>query len=108
MALVTVMINGYPHSVGCEDGQESHLTAMAADVDRRVQYLKTMGGQTGEAGLLVLAALMLADEVHDLHADLDQARMSTSSVRGNDARLGRRLNKIAQRAEEIALDLEHP
>ena len=108
MALVTVTINGYPHSVGCEDGQEAHLTAMAADVDKRVQYLKTMGGQTGEASLLVLAALMLADEVHDLRLELDQTRMSASSARGGEARLGRQLNKIATRAEEIALGLEHP
>ena len=49
MALVTVTINGYPHNVGCEDGQEGHLRAMAAEVDRRVQYLKTLGGQDGEA-----------------------------------------------------------
>ena len=108
MALVTVTINGYAHNVGCEDGQEAHLTAMAAEVDKRVQYLKTMGGQSGEAALLVLAALMLADEVHDLRLELDQARMSTSSARGGEARLGRRLNKIAARAEEIALGLEHP
>lgn len=108
MALKTVTINGYPHSVGCEDGQEPHLTAMAAEVDKRVQYLKTLGGQTSEAGLLVLAALMLADEVHDLRLEMDQTRMSTSSARGTDARLGRRLNKIASRAEEIALGLEQP
>ncbi len=108
MALVTVNINGYAHSVGCEDGQQGHLGAMAADVDKRVQYLKTLGGQTGEAALLVMAALMLADEVHDLRQELDQARMSTSSARGGEARLGRRLNKIAARAEEIALGLEQP
>ncbi len=108
MALVTVTINGYAHNVGCEDGQERHLTAMAAEVDKRVQYLKTLGGQSTEAGLLVLAALMLADEVHDLKMEMDQARMSNTSARNADARLGRRLNRIAQRAEEIAQGLEHP
>ncbi|MSP05911.1 MAG: cell division protein ZapA [Acetobacteraceae bacterium] len=111
MALVTVTINGYPYSAGCEGGQEEHLRQMAVEVDRRVQYLKTLvgqGGQGGEAEVLVLAALLLADEVHDLRQEADQALMSTSSVRGGEAQLSRRLNKIAARAEEIAKNLEHP
>ena len=108
MALVTVTINGYPHSVGCEDGQEDHLRHMAEEVDRRIQSLKSMGGQGSEAGLLVLAALMLADEVHDLHREVAQSHSTSSSGRVQEARLGRQLNKIAARAEEIAFKLEHP
>ena len=108
MALVTVTINGYPYSVGCEDGQEHHLLSMAAQVDQRVQSLKALGGQGGEASLMVLAALMLADELHDLHQELGRSRSNTSADRVSDARLGRHLNKIAARAEEIARNLEHP
>jgi len=108
MAVVSVTINGYPHNVGCEDGQEAHLRTMAGEVDRRVQYLKTLGGQGAETDLLVMAALMLADEVHDLRLEMDQMRMSNTSSRNADTRLGRRLDKIAARAEEIADKLEHP
>ena len=107
MALVTVTINGYPHSVGCEAGQEPHLLAMAAEVEQRVHSIKALGGQTGEARLLVLAALMLADEVHDLREELAAAKAATAP-RAPDPRLNRRLTKLAARAEEIALDLEHP
>jgi cell division protein ZapA len=32
MAQVTVKINGYSYTVGCEDGQEAHLQAMASQV----------------------------------------------------------------------------
>jgi len=108
MALVTVTLNGYPHSVGCEAGQEPHLLAMAAEVERRVQSIKALGGQSGEARLLVLAALMLADEVHDLRDELAAAKTASGAARGPDPKLGRRLSKLASRAEEIALDLEHP
>jgi cell division protein ZapA len=108
MALVTVTINGYPHSVGCEAGQEPHLLAMAADVEQRVHSIKALGGQTGEARLLVLAALMLADEVHDLREELAAAKATQGAARAPDAKLHRRLTKLAARAEEIALDLEHP
>jgi cell division protein ZapA (FtsZ GTPase activity inhibitor) len=30
MAQVTVKINGFAYPVGCEDGQEAHLQAMAS------------------------------------------------------------------------------
>jgi cell division protein ZapA (FtsZ GTPase activity inhibitor) len=66
MAQVTVRINGYTYVLGCEDGQEGHLLAMAEQVEARIDSIKAMGGQNGEAKLLVLAALLMADELHDL------------------------------------------
>lgn len=119
MALVTININGYAHTVGCEDGQEDHLEAMAYAVDQRVQSIKAVGGQSGEARLLALAALMMADEVHDLHRELQAMHNARAQdprgpdprgpdPRGKDAQLGRQLGKLAKRAEEIALNLEHP
>ena len=69
MAQVTLRINGYSYLVGCEDGQERHLEAMGEAVQSRIDSIKTLG-QTGEARLLVLAALLLADELHDKQAGL--------------------------------------
>ncbi|TPG47090.1 cell division protein ZapA [Roseomonas nepalensis] len=74
MGQVTVRVGGYSHPVSCEDGQEAHLIALAAEVDRRVASVKTMGGSYGEPRLLLLAALLLADEVHDLKVEVAQAR----------------------------------
>jgi cell division protein ZapA len=113
MAFVTVTINGYAHTVGCEDGQEAHLMAMAKAVDDRVHSIKALGGQSGEARLLALAALMLADELHDMQRDLYTARSAASrAARASEPRgepkVNRKLDKLAERAEEIALNLEHP
>ncbi len=36
MAQVTVRINGYAYTVGCQDGEEEHLQAMADEVERRI------------------------------------------------------------------------
>ena len=66
MAQVTFRINGFTYMVSCDDGQEDHLTRMAAEVEQRINSIKAIGGQSGEARLLMLAALLLADEVHDL------------------------------------------
>ena len=40
MAQVTVRVGGYSHPVACQDGQERHLTNMAAEVDKRIGTLK--------------------------------------------------------------------
>ncbi len=54
MAHVTIRINGYAYTVGCEDGQEQHLTQMAAEIEQRISSIKAIGGQSGEARLLML------------------------------------------------------
>jgi cell division protein ZapA len=63
MAQVTVRINGYAYTVGCQDGEEAHLEAMAAEVERRIDSIKTAAGPSGEARMLVMASLLMADDV---------------------------------------------
>ncbi len=104
MAQVLLRINGYAYPVGCEDGQEPHLQAMAAQIDERISRVKRMGGQSGEAPLLVLAALIIADELHDLGIELRDARASKLSQRAPV--LGRQLTQLAERAEGIAARLD--
>lgn len=65
MALVSVNINGHSYTVGCENGQERHVQAMAHQVERRVQQVRNLGF-SGETRVLVLAALLMADEIQDL------------------------------------------
>jgi cell division protein ZapA len=103
MAQVLLRINGYAYPVGCEDGQEEHLQAMAAQIEERIARVKAMGGQSGEARLLMLAALIMADELHDLRAELDEARAGKGPSR--DSMLGRQLVQLAEQAEGIAARL---
>lgn len=109
MGQVTVRIGGYSHPVSCEDGQEAHLVSLAAEVDKRVNSIKAMGGQFGESRLLLLGALLLADEVHDLKVALSQARAGQPINQAQvDPRLGERLARIADRIEGIAQTLDRP
>jgi cell division protein ZapA len=105
MAQVTIRINGYAYTVGCEDGQEPHLQAMAAEVENRINSIKALGGQSGEARLLVLAALLMADELHDLNITLDKLKSELARVPA-ESETRRRLARLADRAEEIAAGLE--
>jgi cell division protein ZapA len=99
MAQVTIRINGYAYQVGCEDGQEPHLERMAAEIETRINSIKAIGGQSGEARLLMLAALLMADELHDLR----KAEAAKPPPPASDKPA--RLRRIAARAEEIAADL---
>jgi cell division protein ZapA len=114
LAQVTVKINGYSYTVGCEDGQEDHLMAMSQQVESRIESIKSLGGQSGESRLLVLAALLMADELHDVRAELDEVRSSPAraaqphvpDVKDTDTR--KRITKLAARAEQIAEQLDQP
>ena len=110
MAQVIVKINGFPHTVGCEDGQESHLAAMAEAVESRVASIRALGGQSGEARILVLSALLLADELHDLQhevATLRAARPPAPAAAGiADHRVAETLGRLTDRAEAIAAKLD--
>ena len=45
MAQVTLRINGYAYTVGCQDGEEQHLQAMAGEVERRIESVKAAPGR---------------------------------------------------------------
>jgi cell division protein ZapA len=114
MAQVTVKINGFTYTVGCEDGQEAHLQAMATQVDSRVDSIKALGGNSGEVRLLLLAGLLMADEIHDIRIEMDALRKAAgrpprpSGKPEADAEMAKRLGKLATRAERIAATLERP
>jgi cell division protein ZapA len=109
LAQVILKINGYSYTVGCEDGQEEHLQAMARQVENRIDSIKALGGQSGEGRLLALAALLMADELHDLRTELESARASAGKPGRKSSGEGtKRLQKLAARAEQIADELDLP
>jgi cell division protein ZapA len=110
VAQVTVKINGYSYTVGCEDGQEDHLMAMASQVESRIDSIKALGSSSGEQRLLVLAALLMADELHDTRQETENLRaLLAKAGRGKaEAESARKLSKLAARAEQIANGLDQP
>ena len=106
MAQVTLRINGYAYTIGCRDGEEQHLAAMGREVDQRIESVKSSAGQSGEARMLVMASLLMADELHELRQKLQSAEAGAPA--NGESRLGRRLSRMAKRAEDIAAGLEVP
>lgn len=105
MAQVTLRINGYAYTLGCKDGEEEHLQAMAGEVERRIESVKAAAGQSGEARMLVMASLLMADDLYEMRRVLASGQPMAAPA---EPKLARRLGKLAKRAEEIAAGMEHP
>ena len=108
MSQLVVKINGYPYTVGCEDGQEAHLQKMAQEVESRIESIKALGGPSSEGRLLVLAALLMADELHDTLVEMDRLRglPSEAAMPAPLPKPNARLAKLARKAEDIAAGIE--
>ena len=72
MGQVTVTLNGRTFRLACADGEETHVLRLAEEVGERAQAIIQEFGQMSDDRVLLLAAIMLADE-------LMQARLSVSA-----------------------------
>ncbi len=100
MAQVDVAINGRNYRVACDDGQEDHLRQLAEYVDRRVMELVESVGQIGEARLVVMASLLIADELSESFASLEAGDPEA------EEKLAQATEMVAERIETIAAGLE--
>ena len=72
MGLVTVTLNNRTYRLRCGDGEESRLIELAAKVKHRVDALAAEFGNVGDDRLLLMTALLIADELYDARAMLEQ------------------------------------
>ncbi len=106
MGQVTLHVNGKPYVLGCEDGRESHLRALAARVDDKVRQIAPEAGSPGELRLLLMAALMIADDLQAAEA-ARQAADAKAIVHRKDlerieSRVAVALDAVSDRLEKMA------
>ena len=107
MAQVDVLINGKSYNVACDDGQEDHLLQLAGYVDQRIQDLVNSVGQVGDARLLVMASLLISDELSEIYAKKTKNNnIESTSQLLMEQKLVKVINDLAQRIEEIADTLD--
>jgi cell division protein ZapA len=107
LAQVSVTINGRIYQIACDDGQEANLTRLADYVDKRVGELVAAVGQVGDDRLLVMASLLVADELSDAATRLDGLDEPDQSERLiDDEALIAHIDTLAERIENIAQRLE--
>ncbi|HUT48680.1 MAG TPA: cell division protein ZapA [Alphaproteobacteria bacterium] len=110
MGQVAISINGQNYQITCDDGQEEHLRSLAQIVDSRVEELVSAVGQVGDMRLLVMASLLLADEVAETKEEVDAMRATAAEADRTaplaEAQLANGFEALAARIETIAASLE--
>jgi cell division protein ZapA len=103
MPAINVEVNGRPYVVGCEPGEEEHVSALARQFDRQVQEIAGQVGSVGELRLFLLAALTTADELSDTRTRLDRLQSGAANMRPAQPAEARPDLRVEQRAA-AALD----
>lgn len=109
MATATVQVNGKSYIIGCADGEERRLQELARAFDHTVQQLADNVGGVGDLRLVIMAALMQADELSDARAQLarqqEETRLAREAASKGDARAAAALDAAARRVEELSQKL---
>jgi cell division protein ZapA len=102
MATVTVEVNGRPYAVGCADGQEERVRALAGQFDAQVRSVAESVGNVGDLRLFLMSALILADELHEVRAGGGKEETPSSPPTPSNDGVAEALNAVAARLEKIA------
>ena len=99
MAQISVTVNGTGYSLACAAGEEDRLHKLAAYVDAKTKDLSSKLGHVNESRLLLMAAVLIADELHDaLEKDGGPGLLGALS----EEDLASVLNEVAMEVEGIA------
>lgn len=98
MPEVSVQVNGRTYRVACGPGDEPRLQALGEQLNVRIAELVRRFGQAGESQLLLVAGLMLMDE-------LDEAQRHLTG-RPQDEESAAVIDGVAARIEQLATAME--
>jgi len=99
-SVVTIRLNGTPYQIGCGAGEEEHVARLGSEVEDILQQLVSSVGQIGEARLLAMVALILADKASETGA----SETGASETVASESAAAAIDNDAAKRAEDIAAD----
>lgn len=99
MPLVNVLVNNHAYTVACDEGEEEHLRELARFLDGRVRQLIESVGQVGDARLLLMAGLVIADELSETVGRLDELKKELAGLKSTTKE-----SESAQRTEEELAD----
>jgi cell division protein ZapA len=112
MGQVSVTLNGRTYRLECGEGEETHLIALAEYLGSHVDTMRRKFGQVGDDRLILMASLVVADELWELRrqmqamkSTLAEARRDRSvadqSVKNAQADLAARVSAAADRLEML-------
>lgn len=114
MGQVAVTLNGRSYRFDCGDGEEARLAELAAFVKGRVEEIGRQFGNAGDERILLMAALLIADELWDARVALAEKAVATNEPVNDAAKepMSQPANQpvreaAAERREQEAIRAEH-
>lgn len=101
MAALTLRIAGRSYDLACRDGEEDHLRKLANMVDAKASEVAQGLGGLNEGRILLMAALLLADEIVELRSAAASPAVAAVAPEA-DAAVLTALERLAERIEAIA------
>ena len=81
MAEVTVTLNGRTYRLECGEGEESHLIALAEYLGSHVDTMMHKFGQVGDDRLILMASLMVTDELWETRRQMQELKTALAEAR---------------------------
>ena len=113
MPQVMLTINGRSYPVACDDGQEDRIRQLGQYIDTKVTEFAKKWGQIGDARLILMAGLVITDELAEMTESARKQRRNgapTSVAQDRDAAteavLAAGIESLADRIEAVAARLE--
>lgn len=103
---VTLDIAGRKYTIACAPGEERHIEELGVSISRKLTELDMLKGQSPDR-VLLYAALLLADELHEAKSGAAKANEAAPSAdTGHDTAQAEALENQAERLEALASRLE--
>jgi len=115
MPQVALTINGRSYQVACDDGQEERIRQLGQYIDGKVTEFAKSWGQIGDARLILMAGLVITDELAEATESLRRERSNRGGngatiqqdrVAATESVLAAGIASLAARIEAVALRLE--
>jgi cell division protein ZapA len=100
MRQINVTVNDRDYTIACEAGQEEHLAKLASYMDERVRELASGIGQVGHARLLLIAGLLVSDELSDAYGEIEQLKARIAELEGGAGQAAKAGEEAARAASE--------
>ena len=112
MGQVSVTLNGRTYRLECGEGEETHLIALAEYLGSHVDTMKRKFGQVGDDRLILMASLLVTDELWELRRQMQELKTSLAEARSDrsvadestkavQADLAQRVSAVAERLEML-------
>jgi cell division protein ZapA len=81
MGQVSVTLNGRTYRLECGEGEETHLIALAEYLSSHVDTMKRKFGQVGDDRLILMASLLVTDELWELRRQMQEMKSALAEAR---------------------------